>query len=310
MKVLFVSSGNSNYGIVPFIKSQGESLKEEVIDIQYFTIQGKGFRGYFRNIRPLKKHLCNENYDLIHAHYGLIGLLCLLTFSGRPIVLSIMGDDAYGKLGINGRREFSSYLVMLLTQIALVFVDSVIVKSKNILSWVPFKKKTSVVPNGVNFKVFSPYNNALKKNNILFLADESNERKNFKLLKEALEIIGCEELRLLTPFPIKHQEFPNYLNKSSVFVLTSFIEGSPNVIKEAMACNIPIVSTDVGDVKEVIGNTEGCYITSFDPKDVSEKILLALKYGKRTTGRKDIAHLESGNVARKIIEIYKKTIKK
>ena len=71
-----------------------------------------------------------------------------------------------------------------------------------------------------------------------------------------------------------------------------------------MACNCPIVSTDVGDVKEVIGKTEGCYITSFDPKDVAEKIKMALDFGKRTNGRNHIKHLEINNIAKKIINVY------
>jgi teichuronic acid biosynthesis glycosyltransferase TuaC len=93
-----------------------------------------------------------------------------------------------------------------------------------------------------------------------------------------------------------------------VVLLTSLWEGSPNVIKEAMACNTPIVSTDVGDVKEIIGKTEGCFITSFDPEDVSDKIKKALEFGKRTTGREDIKHLESGVVAKRIIAIYKNVL--
>ena len=101
-----------------------------------------------------------------------------------------------------------------------------------------------------------------------------------------------------------------YFNASDLVLLTSFWEGSPNVIKEAMACNVPIVSTDVGDVKEVIGKTEGCYITSFDPEDVAEKIKLALKFGKRTTGIEDIKHLESSLIAKKIIKIYKSVLEK
>ncbi len=92
-------------------------------------------------------------------------------------------------------------------------------------------------------------------------------------------------------------------------MLTSYNEGSPNVIKEAMACNMPIVSTNVGDVKEVVGKTKGCYITSFEPEDVAEKIKLALEFGKRTIGRDDIKHLESSVIAKKIINVYKSVLK-
>jgi len=100
------------------------------------------------------------------------------------------------------------------------------------------------------------------------------------------------------------------MNACDVILITSFSEGSPQVIKEAMACNLPIVSTDVGDVKEVIGNTEGCYITSFDPKDVAEKIKMALDFDKRTNGRERIKKLglDSESIAMEIIKLYKNVI--
>ena len=118
------------------------------------------------------------------------------------------------------------------------------------------------------------------------------------------------DVELLTPFPIPAKDVPLYLNLADVLVVTSFEEGSPNVIKEAMACNCPIVSTDVGDVKEVIGNTRGCYITSLDPGDVAEKILLALEFDNRTNGRNNIRYLELNVIAEKIIKVYESVVKR
>lgn len=308
MKVLFVCSGNSHYGIIPFIKAQGESLKKEGVDLEYYLVKGKGFKGYLKNRKPLREKIKNNNFDVVHAHYGMIGLLTLLTFTKTSIVLSVMGDDAYGSFNLKGKRIFKSYFEMFLTQIALIFVDEIIVKSKNIYKMIPYKKKCEIIANGVNFESFSPDSNTLKKNSILWLANPKDPRKNYQLIKDAIELIDRPELKLINPYPIPHNEFSKYLNEASIFVLTSYNEGSPNVVKEAMACNIPVVSTDVGDVKEVIANTEGCYITSFEPEDVADKINKALEFGKRTTGREDIKHLESGVVARKIIKRYLKAI--
>lgn len=315
MKVLFVSSGNSHYGIVPFVKSQGESLRKEGIDLDYFTIKGKGISGYLKNIKRLREHIKNNNYDLIHAHYGSVGLVCVLTFPSLPIVLSVMGDDAYGSFNKNGKRILSSYFHMFLTQIALIFTNQVIVKSKNILKVIPYKKKSHIVPNGVNFEIFKPFDNTLKKDTILFLADPTDPRKNFNLVKRAVELIDINDLKLINPYPIKHDKFVEHLNSASVFILTSYNEGSPNVIKEAMACNTPIVSTDVGDVKWVIGDTEGCYLTTFEAKDVAQKIELAIKFSKdkgRTNGRNRLISLglDSESTAKRIIDIYKLTLNK
>jgi len=310
MKVLFVSSGNSHQkdGIVTFIKSQGLSLREEGVNLDFYPVKGHGFKGYFKHIKSLRKHVKANQYDIIHAHYGLIGFLCTISFLRTPMVLSVMGDDAYGDFNLKGKRVWSSYFGMFLTQIALLFSKQIIVKSKNILSVIPYKKRAHVIANGVNFEQFKPFDDELVKNKLLFLADVNNPRKNYQLVERALALLNDDEITLVNPFPISHEEFPQYLNNCSVFILTSYNEGSPNVIKEAMACNIPIVSTDVGDVREVIGHTEGCFITDFDAQDLADKIRLALAYGKRTRGREDICHLEAGVVAKKIKQIYQNII--
>jgi glycosyltransferase involved in cell wall biosynthesis len=307
-KILFVSSGNIR-GIVPFIKSQGESLKDIGLELEYHLVMGKGLKGYVSNIRPLRSKIIEGKYDLIHAHYGLVGLLALLTLSGRPIVLSMMGGDAYGSFDAHGKRVKGSYFQMFLSQIAMLFSSQIIAKSENILSHVPYKFKSTVIPNGVNFNIFKPDGKDLKTNKILWLANPNDPRKNFKLLQDALELLNDVNVELITPYPISHNEFPAYLNGASVFVLSSYSEGSPNVIKEAMACNIPIVSTNVGDVTEIIGETNGCYIANFEPGDMADKIRRALDYGRRTTGREDVRHLEAPEVARRIIKVYDKAIK-
>ena len=78
LKVLFVSSGNSKYGISPIIKSQGETIRGKGIHLDYFLVVGKGLLGYFKNLFRLRKYLKHSNYDIIHAHYALSGILSFL----------------------------------------------------------------------------------------------------------------------------------------------------------------------------------------------------------------------------------------
>lgn len=319
MRVLFVSSGNTDFGIDPLIVNQGESLKKAGVDLDYFTIKGKGFKGYFSNIPKLKKFIKENDYDIIHAHFVYTGWVAIFSAGKKPIVLSVMGSDAYGKYKISGKRFKSTYFMMLLTQLIQPFVKAIIVKSKNICRYVYLKNRKYRVPNGVDFDKFHEINMDkcrkelglnLDKEMVLFLADPEKPVKNFKLLKEAFNLLDQNRFELINPFPIENKQFPLYLNACNVFVLTSHNEGSPNVIKEAMACNTPIVSTRVGDVDEVIGETSGCYLINHDPEDVAKNIMKAINFGSRTTGREDINHLESGVIANKIIDIYNKVLKK
>ena len=178
-----------------------------------------------------------------------------------------------------------------------------------------------VLPNGVNIDVFKPYPSSSAKektgicNNkriVLFVGNPQREEKNFRLAKAAVEILKRDDIELIPVFNIANSEIPLYLNSSDVLLLTSKYEGGVNVIKEAMACNIAIVSTDVGDVRYVIGDTDGCFITTFDKEDIAEKITKALTFGRMTNGRDRIINLglDSRSVATKIIDIYKKTYQK
>jgi teichuronic acid biosynthesis glycosyltransferase TuaC len=128
-----------------------------------------------------------------------------------------------------------------------------------------------------------------------------------------VDSLDNECIQLIAVHLIEHELLKYYYNAADLLLLTSYHEGSPNVIKEAMACNCPIVSTDVGDVRWVIGDIKGCYLTSFDVVDVSEKILMALEYSAvngSTNGRDRIIELglDSASVAKKIINIYEQLI--
>jgi teichuronic acid biosynthesis glycosyltransferase TuaC len=322
MKVLFVASGNSKYfDIAPFIKAQAQSLKQAGIDINIFSITGKGMWGYLKAVRPLRNYLKNNNIDIIHAHYTLSGLTAVLTFAGKPIVLSLMGDDAYGTYVSLGKVLFKSRILRITTLFIQPFVKAIISKSVFINDVVYRKNISRIIPNGVSLDDIKVSNNGYReglgltkgKKYILFLGDITDPRKNFKLCEEAFKLINVPGVEICAPYPVIHENTVKYLNSVDVLVLTSFMEGSPNVIKEAMACNCPIVTTIVGDVESVIGNTEGCYLASFDPLDFAEKIKLALQYSEqkgRTNGRDRIIKLglDSETTAKKIIEVYEKIL--
>ena len=301
MKVLFISSGNATSGISPIIKSQGESLKKEGIELDYFAIKGKGLKGYLTSISELRKILKTDTYDIVHAHYWLSAIVASLA-GAKPIVASLMGDDV----------KASPYFKWIIYLFYYPTWSSIIVKSEDMHHALNIKK-ANIIPNGVDMNRFKPIDKAValnevkwdeRKKHILFTSNPSRVEKNFELAQQAFDEINDENLELHYLKDIPHEKIPYYYNASDVVILTSLWEGSPNAIKEAMACNVPIVSTHVGDVEKVLSKTEGCYVSSFDPKDFASKIKSALDFKERTTGRDDIDYLKSENIAKKIVEIY------
>lgn len=316
MRVLFVSSGNSKFGISPVIKNQGDSLRREGLNLDYFVVKGRGILGYFKNIKLLRFQQNQNKYDLIHTHYALTALVQLLTMKRTPLVISFMGDDVLGSQNSRGKYSIKGKLITFLSRFVLSHLSLVnIVKSVEMQEIVP---NSIVVPNGVDFNKFREMSkeNSLKmlglnnnKTIILFPANPNREEKNFKLAELSVNKLRLDNVLLLNFNETPNELTPYYYNSASVVLLTSFHEGSPNVIKEAMACNIPIVSTDVGDVKKIIGKTKGCYVASFDSEDIAYKLRMAISFGKKTSGRLDIMHLEESIIAKKIINIYEKKMK-
>jgi teichuronic acid biosynthesis glycosyltransferase TuaC len=316
MKVLFVSSakkGEMHHGT----RDQMESIQEEGVQTDFFLVNSKGIRGYMSNIIPLRKKCRDQKYDLIHAIGGHCGLLCLIGLFSKKKIVSFLGSDIQ-----RIKEKRSSVMEEIFRKIIVFcsfFYSQIIVKSERMLNVLPEKvhNKSNVIPNGVDFSRFKPMDKIVSRCNlelkaekfyILFLGDTRLKNKNFDLVQKAYSILNHPNIELLSPFPVDNTLIPVYINSADILLLTSFSEGSPNVIKEAMACNCPIISTDVGDVKENFGNIEGCVIIKNDPQDLANKIRLILKNNRRTNAREHISYLDKRNIAKRIIEVYNRLI--
>jgi glycosyltransferase involved in cell wall biosynthesis len=326
MKVLFVVSGNNQYyDVAPFIRSQGDSLAQEGVEVTYFPIIGKGLFNYIKNILPLHKHLKQNPVDVIHAHYSLCGWVAVWASLGRiPVVLSYMGDDLFGSHSGLNKRSFKSWVLVLLGKTVQPFVQAIICKSQKMVDAVARKSVTHLIPNGVRLEQFKIYEKGCRKElglekdkkYVLFLADPSDANKNVALVEAALDILNLPDVELLVRYKVSHDAVVKYLNSADVFVLCSFSEGSPNVVKEAMACNCPMVVTKAGDAAWVVGHTQGCYVSpSWKPEDFAKKLRLALQFAEkhgRTKGREQLLALglDAKSIALKVISIYEKVQKR
>jgi teichuronic acid biosynthesis glycosyltransferase TuaC len=317
MKVLVVSSGNAGQ-LAPFVKEQIDALSAYPIEFDYYFIVGKGIFGYLSNIVRLNKKINSYKPDIIHAHYGLSGFLALFVKRGCPLVTTFHGNDINP---IHSGKFLKPNLNKFLSFITSIFSNFSVFVNKELASQIKARPgKFSVIPCQVNPVLFYPIDKPEarrqcsllpEKKYILFSSSFDTHIKNSPLAKAASRSIKDAELIELKGYSRK--EVNLLLNACDVALLTSINEGSPQFIKEAMACNRPIVSTDVGDVRWVIGNTEGCFITGFEPADVSEKIQMALEFSLSqgsTYGRERILELglTSKEIAKKIVSVYNKII--
>lgn len=301
MKILIVCSRNSGQ-IAPFILEQGEALKRAGVELDYFAIEGKGIWGYLKNRKAMLAKMKAFQPQLIHAHYGLSGLLAN-TQRRIPVITTYHGSD------INNAKiyPFSRFNMMLSAY-------NIFVSEKNKLK-AGLQFNQSLIPCGIDTELFTPADkqharNALgldaDKQYILFAGAFNITVKNPDLAKAAAALLPTVELIELSGY--SREQVALLLNAVDVVLMTSFTEGSPQIIKEALACNCPVVSVPVGDVPDLIEHIQGCFIITYDSVEIADKIQLALDYGRLTEGRIRILNLglDSESVARKILVVYEK----
>ena len=300
MKVLFIHSGNKSVGNSSFTKEQADSLIQLGIEVDFLLIHGKGLKGYLRNLPKLKRKIRKGKFDLVHAHYGLSGVLAVLQRI-CPTVVTFQGSDIY-------TRKYR-----ILSRIAIRLSALNIFVSKRLAQTAGVRKKNEIIPYGVNMKdVFFPMDKEecrrkmnLGKNDRIALFSSSFKRKvkNYSLARESVQLV--ENLKLVElQKEYTRKEIAILLNACDFLLMTSFREGCPVIVLEAMACNCPVISTDVGNVRELISTTEGCFVTSFDPQDIEEKIRAILEKGQRTAGRKNIVSFDNDSIASKVLKSY------
>lgn len=309
MKVLFVRSGNN--GIDPISTNQGESLKQAGVEVEYFDLIGQGLIGYLNNITVLRNKILEVNPDIIHAHYSLCGYISALTFVEKPIICSLMGSDV-----VYGGRFANFILNLFIAR----FWSETIVKSNNLLNRFS-QKRIHVIPNGVNLFRFKQEDQIeskkilgwnLKKKYILFASDPSRPEKNYSMALDILARIKENKVdTIMIPLMnIESSIIQTYYNAADFLLLTSLSEGSPNVIKEAMACNCPIVATDVGDVKDIVKDTRDCLVSNFDLNEMVDASIKILSKSTRTNGRTRIEQLDDKIIANKLMTIYSEAVRK
>lgn len=330
MKILIIGRYKPQFpqNLLPFVLEQGESLRQLGLDIEYMPVRGN----YILAVRELKRKTQAFKPDIIHAHYGLSAITAELQ-SLVPVVTTFH----------NG--ETLNWHVNLMTSLFSLRAKHVVYVAQHIHDLVYFKAKNhSIIPCGVNLEDCHIIDQTAARQQlgfedgvkyILFGGGFDNLRKNYAILRNAVERIEqapwvpveggerCGNIVCLEMKGLSRAECVLRMNACDLFALPSHSEGSPQALKEAMACNCPIVATDIADVRTLLGDLPGHYILrnprktherwDADEKSLDEMVTLlqeALQFAGRTNGRDRITELQLSNeqVAQRLIAIYKSIV--
>ncbi len=304
---------------MPPLSRQIHSLQAHGLEIDVLEMRGLPKVKYLQLIPRFLRRAARA--DLIHAHYGFCGWLARLQI-GKPVVVSFMGDDILGTPDETGRLSLASRAVVAIDRWLARCVNAVIVKSAEMAEIV--KPVTAhVVPNGVDLTLFRPIDRAQAqqqlgwprdKRYLLFPGNPDNPRKGFPLAQAAVQLASEQSGQPFELVPLRNvlpDQVPLYMNACEAMLLTSQLEGSPNVVKEAMACNLPVVSVPVGDVETLLQNATGYTVQPRDPARLATALLQVLALDpQQIQGRAALQQqgLSLEQVAERIITIYKQVL--
>lgn len=301
MKVLVVAR-YKEFGYAPFVKEQVEALERQGIEFKFYPVRSKGVKGYLREVKEFRRTIKTFKPDLIHAHYGLCGLFANLQ-RRVPVVTTYHGSD------INIPSSLK------LSQIAIRLSAFNIFVSQRIIDIAKPKENFMLIPCGIHMEDYPVVEKSEARRQmglkpegkyVLFAGAFDNTIKNAQLAKDAVALLPDVELLELKGYT-RHQ-VALLMQAVDAFLMTSLSEGSPQVIKEAMACGCPIVSNDVGDVKDAVAEVQGCYLADRNPSDLAGKLKQAIVFGK-TTGRERVLDCyDSESVAKAIVKVYLKVL--
>ena len=308
-----------------FVRSQVESLRPLVdVEVLHIDRAALGRGAYFKVPAAVGRAVSAVNPDLIHVMNG--GALALFSASAArhlPFVVSFCGSDLLGDPQRSWKRRASGRATVWASKVAALRADAIIAKSKQLAAKLPnivSAKKIHIIPNGVDFDRFRPLDRAECRRRlgwredefqVLFTGNPASETKRFHDASAAVECIRARgvaaQLQLMRG--VQHEEVPLWLNAADVLLLCSLHEGSPNIIKESLACECPVVATDVGDVAERIEAIDGCWLCQRSTQSLADGLQAVQRRGARIQSRDKIASLGLAAIAQRVVGVYREVAK-
>lgn len=299
-----------------FVKDEVGALRSAGVDVDVYFVNGKASKwNYFWSPVGFARRLSRRAYDVVHVHHSFCGFVATKQ-KKVPVVWTFHEGEISGDAKI---RESDSAIKRLayskrFKRYVARRVDALIVVSEHLKA--PLERPDALtIASGIDMDIFKPMdkNEAKKrlglneaKRYVLFPSEPGRVEKRYDLAVAGVEAYRQSggEVELLCLDNVPHEEVPLYMNASEALLMTSVFEASPVTVREALACGLPVVSTDVGDVGEVIGGVEGCYLVAPDAPDIAVKLRKALERTAPFAGRDRVAGYSLEATASKLTALY------
>lgn len=316
MKVLSVIPGQPEGFSMIFARRQSAGVAASGVQVvDYHIAERVRPRGVLTEIRRLMRVVDEFDPDIVHSHYGTAtAVICLLAARGRPVVVTFRGSDVNGSAAVSPLR---SAIGRILSQVANLGASGVVCVSDGLRRKLWWRRgRALILPSGIDLDEFSFRGREVARRHlgfdeqvpmIVFNCGLDPWVKNLDLANAVVDRVRAELPNV--EFVVMRGDWapervPWLLSAGDCLLVVSRQEGSPNIVREALACGLPIVSVDVGDVEQQIRNVHNCALCSAETDTLASAVLRVLRSHERSDGRKVAERYSVANTCSQLIALY------
>jgi glycosyltransferase involved in cell wall biosynthesis len=324
MKVLTVTNmypyaGDSAYG--SFISEHVAALIEKGVDVDVLFLNPRLGKSRYLTGLPTLARAIRSRYDVLHAQHSYcavqVAALRRVLRVRTPLLFTLHEGEAHSASPAGRDRALTKRLAYWkrLKRLAMEASDHVVTVDERLVAALAYQGPYSVIAPAIDTERFRPMDAAecrarlrlpVEQQLVLFPASPDRPEKGADLLEAALARMHRRRPHVVLGGRIEPTEMPLYMNAADVVVQTSHFEASPMIVKEALACDTPVVSTDVGDVTSLFGAAPACFVTSRDPQRVAWALERALAWTGPVGGRELVLAqgLSPASVAERYLQVF------
>jgi glycosyltransferase involved in cell wall biosynthesis len=319
IRALHVIAGPADGSSMIFAKRESASLGATGVKVRQFFLESRTSPvSLFREFLRFRREIQDFRPEIVHAYYGTVTALFCALATWRRLVITFYGSDLNPDPAVSRVRSAISGLFSQMAALRAAQIICVTSGLKRRLWW--RRERATVIPGGTDLEFFRPRPKEEARTIlgwpkvekiILFNAGRSPRIKRLDLAKAAVEAtnkLGCDARLVLLNGGTAPSEVPLYLSAADCLLLTSDWEGSPFIVKEALSCNLPIVSVNVGDVAERVTGVNPSRIVARDAGALGAAVVEVLSLGCRSNGRLAMQELSEEKLAEKVRCIYERAV--